>query len=192
MSPSPYRRGRTVRRGTSRLAHGFPGKELQLVDRMISGSSSSSLGDGASLSSEPAPGRSRPSPPSGSRRPCRGSRRREPLLLRPDEQREVLRHEAGLDRVDADLLQRRGEASRARRCRRAWRDARGRASRRRSRRSSWSRSPGPSDARGSGASPCRARPRPRRSAPSGVISTLVIRPSEPKPCATVSDCTSPS
>ena len=28
--------------------------------------------------------------------------------------------------------------------------------------------------------------------PSGVISTLVIRPSEPKPCATVSDCTSPS
>ena len=28
--------------------------------------------------------------------------------------------------------------------------------------------------------------------PSGVISTLVIRPSEPKPWATVSDCTSPS
>jgi hypothetical protein len=28
--------------------------------------------------------------------------------------------------------------------------------------------------------------------PSGVISTLVIRPSEPKPCATVSDWTSPS
>ena len=28
--------------------------------------------------------------------------------------------------------------------------------------------------------------------PSGVISTEVIRPSEPKPCATVSDCTSPS
>ena len=27
---------------------------------------------------------------------------------------------------------------------------------------------------------------------SGVISTLVIRPREPKPCATVSDCTSPS
>ena len=28
--------------------------------------------------------------------------------------------------------------------------------------------------------------------PSGVISTLVISPSEPKPWATVSDCTSPS
>ena len=28
--------------------------------------------------------------------------------------------------------------------------------------------------------------------PSGVISTEVIRPSEPKPCATVSLCTSPS
>ena len=28
--------------------------------------------------------------------------------------------------------------------------------------------------------------------PSGVISTEVIRPSEPKPWATVSDCTSPS
>ena len=28
--------------------------------------------------------------------------------------------------------------------------------------------------------------------PSGVISTDVIRPSEPKPCATMSDCTSPS
>ena len=28
--------------------------------------------------------------------------------------------------------------------------------------------------------------------PSGVMSTEVMRPSEPKPCATVSDCTSPS
>ena len=28
--------------------------------------------------------------------------------------------------------------------------------------------------------------------PSGVINTEVIRPSEPKPCATSSDCTSPS
>src|SRR5579872_2880879 len=35
--------------------------------------------------------------------------RREPFLFRPDQQREVLRHETGLDRVDADLLQRRRE-----------------------------------------------------------------------------------
>src|SRR5215211_4289277 len=34
----------------------------------------------------------------------------EPLLLGADEEGEVLGHEAGLDRVDADLLQRRGEA----------------------------------------------------------------------------------
>src|SRR5260370_34578074 len=31
------------------------------------------------------------------------ARRRQPLLLRPDQQREVLRHEASLDGVDADL-----------------------------------------------------------------------------------------
>jgi hypothetical protein len=99
----------------------------------------------------------------GSRRSCRGSRWSRATSGRADEQREVLGHEAGLDGVDADLLQRQRRTSSARRCRRAWRGGRGRASRRRSRRSSWSRSPCPSGARGSGGSPCRARLRLRRS-----------------------------
>src|ERR1043165_2027292 len=34
---------------------------------------------------------------------------REPLLVGPDQEREILGHEAGLDRVDADLLQRQRE-----------------------------------------------------------------------------------
>src|SRR5215217_5606865 len=38
------------------------------------------------------------------------ARRREPFLVGADEKREILRHVAGLDRVDADLLQRRREA----------------------------------------------------------------------------------
>ena len=50
----------------------------------------------------------------------------------------------------------------------------------------------PAGAGDSGASRCRGRLQPRRSCRPGVISTEVIRPSEPKPWATVSDCTSPS
>src|SRR3546814_13940182 len=41
--------------------------------------------------------------------------RGQPLLVRPDEQRQILGHVAGLDRVDADLLQGRGEVADVRR-----------------------------------------------------------------------------
>ena len=53
------------------------------------------------------------------------ARGREPLLVGADQQREVLGHVAGLDGVDADLLQRARRTSPARRCCRAWRGARG-------------------------------------------------------------------
>ena len=88
---------------------------------------------------------------------------REPGLVGADEQRQVLGHEAGLDRLDADLFQRVGEALQFGVVVELGAMREARASRRRSRRSNWSRSPRPSGAGGSGASRCRARPRPRRS-----------------------------
>src|SRR5579884_3971160 len=42
-------------------------------------------------------------------------RRRQPRLIRADQQREILRHLAGLDDVDAHLLERLGEARHVRR-----------------------------------------------------------------------------
>ena len=112
----------------------------------------------------------------------------QPFLVGADQQRQILGHEAALDRVDADLLQR---------VRRTWPSAgivvelgamgEARASRRRSRRWSWSRSPCPSDARGNGASPCRARlrlPPSCRRASSAPTSSGPASRSPAPPCRT--------
>ena len=89
------------------------------------------------------------SPSAGSRPASPGRPGCSARLVRADQDGEVLGHEAALDRLDADLLQRVRRSRSRRACRRTGRDRPGRGSRRRSRRSGWSRSRGPSGARGS-------------------------------------------